>query len=968
MSTQTENAVLNVKINGQQAISTFTELNKLRNEQIDLVKKLDKNSPNYNEQKTKLQELNAQYAAWKKELNGVAKAQEGVKPIDSLLGTLKDQAGGNDSISKILSIFSTGYATIAKTGEQALAVLMAITGASKKQQAALKEVWEEQEALRLSLAANATEQQALAAALAAATTAEEANTIATAQNKLVEQENAIATKIQAAAQVEATLAAEGSTIALKALKIALASTGIGLLIIAIAGLVAYFEQTNEGAKKIKVIFAQVDALFQQFMKTIAPIGKALYDTFAESRGPLELFGALLRQAVLPLATLVTLISDIKNGNFKQAFIDAGKAFNQWGNNIRDTLHGAYVTTKDLSQNLATATKGIDLTGASFKNAAMQAKEVTVARQNLTKEERLWSEEKIKQQGEVELLTKKLKDGYLTESERLKLGDKAKALRESIFNKDLEYAKKNAELVQKEQDLNSKKDYQAITDAKNRVQEVINAKELEVQGITNKQSKLDAKQQAQQLKAQRDLEAFGKRFESVQSQYLAVADKAADGSLDSLDSQIKVINDKFQKLIQNLSKAAKDKNASKAASDQLNQEIEDIRKKGGLIDQEIAKVKKAQFEKQQKYNEAQRKQAEDFNKSIETLINQGFDKQKAELGNQQDNDLNGVTDVDPEAAEKHRLDIKAEYAQKEYELEQTRLTALKQLYQSEAKDTATIDKKMADNTIKENERASKKKLDDDKKYKEAKKQLEAMALDVVEQGAEALQQVLGKNTIAYKAAFAVEKAVAAARVIMKTEESIAAFSAANAGIPVIGAGLVIAYKIAAHITEGLSLAAIAKQTIDGVSGNSKYAQGGILPDGPSHATGGLKLIDPYGMVYGEVEGGEPILSKNTYANNKGLVDALLNSKGKQLNLNRINEATTSRERRISNLTVATATKRASVPSSSDKTDNTLHARFDELIKEQQLTRTAFKNMKLIFSNRIFNKETDKTAKIIEDANA
>lgn len=59
--------------------------------------------------------------------------------------------------------------------------------------------------------------------------------------------------------------------------------------------------------------------------------------------------------------------------------------------------------------------------------------------------------------------------------------------------------------------------------------------------------------------------------------------------------------------------------------------------------------------------------------------------------------------------------------------------------------------------------------------------------------------------------------------------------------------------------------------------SKFEDGGFIPDGPSHKEKGIKLVDgKTGQVRGEIEGGEPILSKKTYANNKPLVDALLRS--------------------------------------------------------------------------------------------
>ncbi len=56
---------------------------------------------------------------------------------------------------------------------------------------------------------------------------------------------------------------------------------------------------------------------------------------------------------------------------------------------------------------------------------------------------------------------------------------------------------------------------------------------------------------------------------------------------------------------------------------------------------------------------------------------------------------------------------------------------------------------------------------------------------------------------------------------------------------------------------------------------QFAQGGILPTGPSHSQGGIALVNNQtGQMIGEIEGGEPILSKETYRNNKPLVDKLL----------------------------------------------------------------------------------------------
>lgn len=56
---------------------------------------------------------------------------------------------------------------------------------------------------------------------------------------------------------------------------------------------------------------------------------------------------------------------------------------------------------------------------------------------------------------------------------------------------------------------------------------------------------------------------------------------------------------------------------------------------------------------------------------------------------------------------------------------------------------------------------------------------------------------------------------------------------------------------------------------------KFAKGGVF-EGPSHANGGMAVIDGTGNKVAELEGGEPILSRETYRNNRETIDALLYS--------------------------------------------------------------------------------------------
>lgn len=160
----------------------------------------------------------------------------------------------------------------------------------------------------------------------------------------------------------------------------------------------------------------------------------------------------------------------------------------------------------------------------------------------------------------------------------------------------------------------------------------------------------------------------------------------------------------------------------------------------------------------------------------------------------------------------------------------------------------------------------------------------MELDTLQQGAQLLESMLNKRSLAYKAALIVDKAVAIADVVVSTEVAIAKFAASVALLGPIGAGMASAYGIAAHISEGISIAAIIKSTADGLSGSSsssssttKMKKGGLIVDGPSHDQGGVNLVDNNtGRTLAEVEGGEAFmaLSRETTRNNGMLINELL----------------------------------------------------------------------------------------------
>lgn len=74
-----------------------------------------------------------------------------------------------------------------------------------------------------------------------------------------------------------TMAIGGTTKALRVLKVAIAATGIGALVLALTSLVTYFSKTREGGETIRVMFAQIGQIVNVLIERLGVFGKGIFD-------------------------------------------------------------------------------------------------------------------------------------------------------------------------------------------------------------------------------------------------------------------------------------------------------------------------------------------------------------------------------------------------------------------------------------------------------------------------------------------------------------------------------------------------------------------------------------------------------------------------------------------------------------------------------------------------------------------
>jgi len=437
---------------------------------------------------------------------------------------------------------------------------------------------------------------------------------------------AVAETKRAEATLAASTATEAGAVAMKIFKFALASTGIGILVVALGSLVAYFTQTNEGVKKFKQITAGLNGDLQQFWKIAGEIGDVLFNTFGKSGNIMNYFKAVLASLVLPLKTIFLLINAIKEGDFK-AGISAIKNFGtEWVENTKTIITAGLGVVKDLgTATLKTSDVIAKANTKSFKDAHEQSIQLEKDRQRLTIEERNWSVEKIKQQGIIDVLALKVRQSDISPEERKKAATEAKRLNDEVFKVNIEHAKENLRIINEQQKLNSNKDYQAIADAKNSLTQIISERDRFNQELLNKEAKVNntmARQTKADLKdKQKDQEAYAKIYNEVQNTIL-------DNTVKGIDFQVEQTKLGFDKQIGDLKRLTglteqeiTERNALVIRLEQLRDaKVLDLRLSNELkIAQETNDIVQEQADQEKDYNDKLAKTEE--NRQLTDIDNQ-----------------------------------------------------------------------------------------------------------------------------------------------------------------------------------------------------------------------------------------------------------------------------------------------------------------------------------------------------------
>lgn len=237
-----------------------------------------------------------------------------------------------------------------------------------------------------------------------------------------------------------------------AVKVAIAATGIGALILLITSLTQAFTRSEEGQKKFKKILAVLGSVVDNVLDVFANLGEAIIDTFLNPIDTIKEFSNSIKNYVTDKITAVidgfglmgSAIKKVFSGDFKGALEDAGDGFSKLVEAspigvIKDGLDAVTESVKSFSAEVIK-----DATNAS-KIADKRAKAEKLARNLLV--ERAEAERKI-----AELREKVADKENYTAEERIKLLKEAGAISEDLALKETEVARLKLEAKQVENSL------------------------------------------------------------------------------------------------------------------------------------------------------------------------------------------------------------------------------------------------------------------------------------------------------------------------------------------------------------------------------------------------------------------------------------------------------------------------------------------------------------------------------------
>jgi len=241
----------------------------------------------------------------------------------------------------------------------------------------------------------------------------------------------------------------------KALKIAFASTGIGLLVVAIASLIDYFKNTEEGSRVLRVAFESIGVIVNKLIGFLSDIPAKIKEAFENPVETIKNLGTTIQEFVIGkiqqlldgFGLVGSTIKKAFKGDFEGAIADAKDGFTKIGDSalaLNPVTAGLYqlgdVIVNDVVPAVQEAVEATNDLVVKQRELRDIQQELIVENANLTKE--------------LELNQKVAEDTTLTYEQRKKALDKVNEANIKLAQNAADEARANEAAIQAQLDITS----------------------------------------------------------------------------------------------------------------------------------------------------------------------------------------------------------------------------------------------------------------------------------------------------------------------------------------------------------------------------------------------------------------------------------------------------------------------------------------------------------------------------------
>ena len=233
---------------------------------------------------------------------------------------------------------------------------------------------------------------------------------------------------------------------LKTFKVALAATGIGLILVAFGALTSYFTSTKKGAEQLKVATAALGAIFDVLRDRVSKMGESLFEAISNPKETIINLGKLIKENLINrfegLLEFIPAVGKAISLALKGKFSEAGKV-------AADAAGKMVLGVESVTDVVEKAGEAVSGLTEEITKEAQAAADLQAAMNGLKDEERDFIKvraETNKQIAEARLLAE---DETLTVEERLEALQRAVDLEKETVAEQLRLAEERARIAREQ---------------------------------------------------------------------------------------------------------------------------------------------------------------------------------------------------------------------------------------------------------------------------------------------------------------------------------------------------------------------------------------------------------------------------------------------------------------------------------------------------------------------------------------